>query len=131
MDGSLLWSWVAGSSPSHPELAGADGAGCVRKGAPSRIRSGIVGAQGRESTGRPIWRLAAWNALAGPVSPTPWDAGMRPCPLALVEVNLVAVEVFHQDAGAVGADFGFAVELDAALFQRSVLAHAVVGFDAE
>src|SRR5215472_730202 len=49
----------------------------------------------------------------------------------LIYVNLVAVEVFHQDAGAVGTDLGFAFELDAAVFQGPVLAHAVVGFDAE
>src|SRR5215510_14670854 len=33
---------------------------------------------------------------------------MRPRPLALVEVDLVAVEVFQQGAGAAGADFGLA-----------------------
>ena len=59
-------------------------------------------------------------------------AGLRP-PAAsvLIEVDLVAVEVLHQDAGAVGTDVGLAVELDAALLQGPVLAHAVTGFDAE
>src|SRR5262245_36594156 len=71
-----------------------------------------------------------WPCLSGPIAGHP--AGR--CPPAasvLVDVDLVVVEVFHQDAGAVGLDFGFAFELDAALFQGSVLPHAVVGFYAE
>src|SRR5215475_6773500 len=57
-----------------------------------RVRSGIVGAQGEH---RPPDLAAAWNALAGPVSPTPWYAGRQPCPLVLVDIDLVAIEVSH------------------------------------
>src|SRR5215471_11082229 len=57
-------------------------------------------------------------------------AGQRAgrCPLAasvLIDVDLVAVEVLHQDAGAVKTDVELAFELDTALFQSSVLAYTV------
>ena len=70
----LLDGWVSAvvmsglQAPRPPRTGRCCRCRFVRKGAPSRIRSGIVGAQGEH---RPPDRLAAWNALADPVSPTP------------------------------------------------------------
>jgi hypothetical protein len=58
-------------------------------------------------------------------------ARSRAWTLVLIDVDPVTVQVFHQDPGAIRTDFGFAVELDATLFQRFVLSHAIVSFDAE
>ena len=112
--------WWPTSSPATPNWSVLPVPVALGRARPAGF--GLASSVREENTGCPIWRPAAWNALVGPVSPAPWHAGMQPCPLALVEVDLVAVEVFHQDAGAVGADFGFAVEIDAAPFQCSVLA---------
>src|SRR4029450_7774386 len=58
-------------------------------------------------------RLRPTHAICSPLSDGP-GAG-----LVLIDVDLVAVEVHHQDARAVGADFGFTFELDAALFRAA------------
>src|SRR5262249_45999378 len=78
---TLLPSFAHSPGPGQPGTPGRT----PRRGCPATP----------SSTGGPIWRLAAWNVLAGPVSPTPWHAGMQPCPLVLVDIDLVAVEVFH------------------------------------
>jgi hypothetical protein len=127
MDGCLLWSWVAWKLPGHPNwpvlpVPVASG----KRAQPDSLWHRRCAGKAPAARSAGCLERPRWPGLADA-----WHHGMQPCPLSLVELDLVAVEVYHQNASTVGAGFGFAVELDAALFQCSVLAYAVVGFDAE